>query len=123
MSSPNFLDVSYLFKRKLIEKLMSHFQLELSNLTNDSGYKALTPEGQMLALSELTHWWSLWFQKIPSPSRGAFELDEFIDVDVTGPSAVYCNRDGTQVFYDDFIPLSKEDKKREEEIEQANIIS
>ena len=63
------MDVSYLFKRKLIDELMVHFQSELSALMIDAGYKQLSPEDQMLAISELTHWWSLWFQKIPDPSK------------------------------------------------------
>jgi hypothetical protein len=68
VSNPSFLDVSYLFKRKLIDKLMSQFQVELSGLINDAGYKELKPEQQMLAISELTHWWSTWFQRIPDPA-------------------------------------------------------
>jgi len=69
MSSISYLDVSYMFKRKIIAKLMSTFQVELSALMEDAGYKALKPEEQMFAISELTHWWSLWFQQVPEPSR------------------------------------------------------
>lgn len=78
--STNYLDVSFLFKRKLIEKLMGQFQKELSALMEDAGYKTLKPEEQMFAISELTHWWSLWFQKIPDPMKEV--TNDFQDVKV-----------------------------------------
>lgn len=66
--SATFSDVSFLFKRKLVEKLMAQFQVELTALMNDAGYKSLPPEQQMFAISELTHWWSSWFLRMPDPS-------------------------------------------------------
>ncbi len=48
---------------------MTQFQTQLSGLMSDAGYKSLKPEEQMFAISELTHWWSLWFSRIPEPSR------------------------------------------------------
>ncbi len=81
MSSHTFLDVSYLFKRKLIDKLMLQFQTELSALIADSGYKELSPEQQMLAISELTHWWSTWFQRIPDPKKESYNDFEQVSPD------------------------------------------
>lgn len=96
MSSSSFMDVSFLFKRKIIGKLMSVFQSELSALMADAGYIALKPEEQMFAISELTHWWSLWFQQVPDPSReisndffsvNPSEVD-FEDIHAVNPKAV-----------------------------------
>ncbi len=96
MSEISYLDVSYLFKRKIVEKLMSTFQSELSALMGDAGYKGLKPEHQMFAISELTHWWSLWFQQVPEPSKEisndfcSVSLDEIDaeDVRAVNPKAI-----------------------------------
>jgi hypothetical protein len=79
MSEPTYMDVSVLFKLKLVDRLMSEFQLQLKALMDDPQYKQLKPDKQMFAISELTHWWSIWFQKIPAPADEA-SLD-FLKVD------------------------------------------
>jgi hypothetical protein len=81
MSSLTILALTTAYKTKVLSRLVAAYTEELLKMLADEEYKKLSPELQVQAQNELSHWYQKWFHLVPSPHLSSVDQDDFETVD------------------------------------------
>jgi len=69
------------YKTKVLSRLVAAYTEELLKMLIDEEYKKLSPELQVQAQNELSHWYQKWFHQVPDPNVSSVDAENFETID------------------------------------------
>jgi len=77
VSSLTIVALTTMYKTKIMSKLVAAYTEELLKMLVEEEYKKLSPDLQIQAQNELSHWYQKWFHLVPDPQTSSVDHDEY----------------------------------------------